>query len=195
MYRCQAATDWEYLGGTIDDAAGEAFDKVAVMLGIPFPGGPNLANLAEQGDATRYAFPRPMLHDHSRLDFSFFGLKTAVRYQLVGTGKQDFFGGATVEPRSSRFCCQLPASGCRLLGFQSQLALKRTGLKSLCVGGGVAANRLLRTALEQACQSIGAELILARRDLCTDNAMMGALAWREFAKGISMTLGSIFGQA
>ena len=78
------------LGGTIDDAAGEAFDKVASMLGLPYPGGPAISRAAEQGDPTAYALPRPFLHDTSRLDFSFSGLKTAVRYSITGMGKCDF---------------------------------------------------------------------------------------------------------
>ena len=90
LYRCESFDHWDLLGGTIDDAAGEAFDKVAVMLGIPFPGGPRLAKLAEKGNETAYLLPRPLLDHRHRLEFSFSGLKTAVRYQLVGKGKQDF---------------------------------------------------------------------------------------------------------
>ena len=76
---------WDYLGGTIDDAAGEAFDKVAVMLGLPFPGGPALSKLAAQGDPRAIRFPRPLVDDPKRLDFSFSGLKTAVRYRIAGS--------------------------------------------------------------------------------------------------------------
>ncbi len=89
LYKLESALDLEYLGGTIDDAAGEAFDKVAAMLGLGFPGGPAVSKLAKSGDPTAHAFPRSMIHsDH--FDFSFSGLKTAVRYAIVGPGQQDF---------------------------------------------------------------------------------------------------------
>ncbi|MCA9268842.1 MAG: tRNA (adenosine(37)-N6)-threonylcarbamoyltransferase complex transferase subunit TsaD, partial [Planctomycetales bacterium] len=90
LYRCASASDFELLGGTIDDAAGEAFDKVASMLGLGFPGGPAVSRAAEKGDAAAYRLPRSFLHDVERLDFSFSGLKTAVRYEIAGPGKQDF---------------------------------------------------------------------------------------------------------
>ena len=87
LYRCEGPTDFTPLGGTIDDAAGEAFDKVASLLGLPYPGGPSIERAASTGNAKAYRFPRPLLDDDSRLDFSFSGLKTAVRYLVVGTGK------------------------------------------------------------------------------------------------------------
>src|SRR4051812_31353886 len=87
LYRCQAPTDFTALGGTIDDAAGEAFDKVASLLGLPYPGGPSLEKSARTGSRSKYRFPRPLLNDTSRLDFSFSGLKTAVRYLVAGPGK------------------------------------------------------------------------------------------------------------
>ena len=90
LYRCGSPSEFEMLGGTIDDAAGEAFDKVASMLGLPYPGGPAISRAAEQGDPTAYPLPRPFLQDTSRLDFSFSGLKTAVRYSITGMGKCDF---------------------------------------------------------------------------------------------------------
>jgi len=86
LYRCESAEQWKYLGGTIDDAVGEAFDKVAVMLGLPYPGGPALSRLAEQGDPTHYDLPRPMLSDKSTLNLSFSGLKTAVK-RAIDFGK------------------------------------------------------------------------------------------------------------
>ncbi|MEM9589521.1 MAG: tRNA (adenosine(37)-N6)-threonylcarbamoyltransferase complex transferase subunit TsaD, partial [Planctomycetota bacterium] len=89
LYFCQDPLELEYLGGTIDDAAGEAFDKVGSMLGLPFPGGPQVSKLAATGNRQAHAFPRSMIHDDS-FDFSFSGLKTAVRYCIVGPGRQDF---------------------------------------------------------------------------------------------------------
>src|SRR5262245_26772270 len=89
IYRCDDPTDFTPLGGTIDDAAGEAFDKVASLVPLPYPGGPNIERAARNGDPRRHRFPRPLLDDDSRLDFSFSGLKTAVRYLIAGPGKPD----------------------------------------------------------------------------------------------------------
>jgi N6-L-threonylcarbamoyladenine synthase len=89
LYRCAGPTDFEYLGGTIDDAAGEAFDKVAAMLGPPYPGGPAISKAAERGNPRAYDFPRGLAHDRRRLDFSFSGLKTAVRYAIAGPQNPD----------------------------------------------------------------------------------------------------------
>ncbi len=183
FYRCQSSTEWSYVGGTIDDAAGEAFDKVAVMLGIPFPGGPNLAQLADQGDPRAFDLPRPLLNDRQRLDFSFSGLKTAVRYRLVGTGKQNFAEN-TLDPKTR---CDMAASfqqaviDC-LVGKAMQ-AVKHCRMKRLCVGGGVAANRLFRQQLTEACQQGGIDLHIAPLSLCTDNAVMGGLAWEKIRAG------------
>src|SRR6185295_3063741 len=90
LYHCASPTDFHYLGGTIDDAAGEAFDKVASMLGLAYPGGPAIARAAESGDPRAYVFPRGLASEKQRLDFSFSGLKTAVRYAIAGPGKPDF---------------------------------------------------------------------------------------------------------
>src|SRR3990172_7811336 len=88
LYRCEGATDFTPLGGTIDDAAGEAFDKVASLLGLPYPGGPAIERAAQHGNPRKHRFPRPPLDDPTRLDFSFSGLKTAVRYLVAGPGKR-----------------------------------------------------------------------------------------------------------
>ncbi len=179
FYRCETSTLWEYLGGTIDDAAGEAFDKVAVMLGIPFPGGPNLAKLADQGDPHRFEFPRPLLHDKTKLDFSFSGLKTAVRYRLVGTGKQDFTTLELSEVDRCDMAASFQQAVVDCLVGKSMQAIKQSGLKRLCVGGGVAANRLFREQLSEACRRRSVQLHIAPLHLCTDNAVMGALAWEK----------------
>src|SRR3954447_25732966 len=89
LYRCAGPTDFTPLGGTIDDAAGEAFDKVASLLNLPYPGGPSIERTARSGNPTKYRFPRPLLDDSERLDFSFSGLKTAVRYLIQPPGKSD----------------------------------------------------------------------------------------------------------
>lgn len=179
LYRCESSQEWIPLGGTIDDAAGEAFDKVAVMLGIPFPGGPRLAKLAESGNPKAFHFPRPLIDDAKRMDFSFSGLKTAVRYRLVSEGKQDF-SSLNLDPQ---YRCDLAASFQQAvvdcLVAKAVLALKRTGYERLCLGGGVAANKVFRQQLKEAVDAIGRELVIAKPEYCTDNAVMGALAWEK----------------
>ena len=179
LYRCEAYDDWTLLGGTIDDAAGEAFDKVAVMLGIPFPGGPRLAVLAEQGDKRAYSLPRPILDDHQRLEFSFSGLKTAVRYQLVGKGKQDFSSLQLDEQKRADMAASFQQAVIDCLVGKAILAMKQTKLKRICIGGGVAANHRFRDQLTQGVLKIEGEVIFAAPELCTDNAVMGAMAWEK----------------
>ena len=188
LYHCISPTDWIYISGTIDDAAGEAFDKVAVMLGLPFPGGPALSKLAEQGDAKAIRFPRPMLDDKTRLDFSFSGLKTAVRYRIAGTGKQNW-NALTLEPQlRADIAASFQQAIIDCLVGKSMQAVKKFGVKRLCVGGGVAANRAFRTQLTQACERFKIELHIAAPELCTDNAVMGALAWEKIKLGQLDTL-------
>ena len=188
LYHCISPTDWIYISGTIDDAAGEAFDKVAVMLGLPFPGGPALSKLAEQGDAKAIPFPRPMLDDKTRLDFSFSGLKTAVRYRIAGTGKQNW-NALTLEPQlRADIAASFQQAIIDCLVGKSMQAVKKFGVKRLCVGGGVAANRAFRTQLTQACERFKIELHIAAPELCTDNAVMGALAWEKIQLGQFDTL-------
>ena len=179
LYHCHAADRWQYLGGTIDDAVGEAFDKVAVMLGLPYPGGPHVSRLAEGGDPKRYAFPRPMLNDRSTLNMSFSGLKTAVRYELYGVGKIEWSTDSLTQQQRQDAAASFQRAAIDCLVGKAKLALKRTGLKRLCVGGGVCANRLLRSSLSEMTQQAGAELILAEPELCTDNAVMGAMGWEK----------------
>lgn len=180
LYRCQSADDWQYLGGTIDDAIGEAFDKVAVMLGLPYPGGPALSKLAEQGDPNAIELPRPMASDRTTLNMSFSGLKTAVRYQIVGTGKQDF-SAVDLSPQSrADLAASFQKAAIDCVIAKADVALKQTKLQRLCVGGGVAANQLLRTELAKLAERRKVELIIAAPELCTDNAVMGAIAWEKF---------------
>ncbi len=183
LYHCHGPSHWRYLGGTIDDAVGEAFDKVAVMLGLPYPGGPELSRLAEGGDPTAFPLPRPMLSDTQSLNLSFSGLKTAVRYRLVGPGKQDLTAIELDEPTRRDMAASFQRAAVDCLVGKAVLALQRTGQRRLCVGGGVAANRLLRTELRSAVQRCGAELIIAPPALCTDNAAMGAIAWEHVQQG------------
>lgn len=189
LYKCHSSSQWEYLGGTIDDAAGEAFDKVAVMLGFPYPGGPAISKVAEQGDPKSIPLPRPMLDDSSTLNTSFSGLKTAVRYKLVGNGKQDF-SKLNLSPQFiADMAASFQAAVVECLVGKAELALKKTNLKRLCVGGGVAANRSFRDALEKMCEKRRCELHIASPELCTDNAVMGAIAWDKVELGDFASLG------
>ena len=188
LYHCISPTDWNYISGTIDDAAGEAFDKVAVMLGLPFPGGPALSKLAEQGDPKSIPFPRPMLDDKSRLDFSFSGLKTAVRYRIAGTGKQSWNALALAPELRANIAASFQQAIIDCLVGKSMQAVKKFGVKRLCVGGGVAANREFRNQLTSACNRLKIDLHIAAPELCTDNAVMGALAWEKIKLGQFDTL-------
>lgn len=179
LYRCASAENWQYLGGTIDDAVGEAFDKVAVMLGLPYPGGPHISRLAKLGDPQAYSLPRPMLADRQTLNLSFSGLKTAVRYQLVGVGKQDFSALQLSDETRQNMAASFQQAAIDCVVGKAELALKRSGLQRLCVGGGVAANQLLRERLQAMCLKTDTELVIASPELCTDNAVMGAIAWEK----------------
>ncbi len=180
LYRCDGPLDFDLLGSTIDDAAGEAFDKVASMLGLPYPGGPSIQQAAQGGDPHAYRFPRALLEKRDSLDFSFSGLKTAVRYALVGPGKHDFadlhLTGRQVADLAAGF--QEAVVDC-LVG-KALLALEHTGLGTLCVGGGVAANDRLRGRLDEQTRQRGFRLHVAPLKLCTDNAVMGAIAVERF---------------
>lgn len=183
LYHCQSADAWHYLGGTIDDAVGEAFDKVAVMLGLPYPGGPALSRLAASGNEKRFAFPRPMMSDRSSLNMSFSGLKTAVRYQLHGVGSSDWSASKLNDQDRSDAAASFQRAAVDCLVSKAELALRRTGIKRLCVGGGVCANELLRCELASMAESVHADLVLSEPSLCTDNAVMGAIAWNKIDRG------------
>src|SRR5437660_9033859 len=146
LFHCRSALRFELLGATSDDAAGEAFDKVASILGLGFPGGPAVEREAAGGNPEAFRFPRSFLRDE-RLDFSFSGLKTAVLYTVYG---QDLSRSA--PPPTGQLRADLAASFQQavvdVLVAKSRQALRSTGLKRLAVGGGVAANRCLRRALE-----------------------------------------------
>ena len=158
---------YKILGETLDDAAGEAFDKTAKMLGLPYPGGAALAALAERGHSGSFVFPRPML-DRPGLDFSFSGLKTAALVALRGRELTDAvrsdvargFEDAVVETLAEK---------CRR-------ALNATGHRRLVIAGGVGANRRLRARLAEVVAELGAELFFPRTEFCTDNGAMIALA-------------------
>jgi N6-L-threonylcarbamoyladenine synthase len=183
LYRCATPTDFEYLGGTIDDAAGEAFDKVAAMLNLSYPGGPAISRAAEQGNPRAYDFPRGLANDPTRLAFSFSGLKTAVRYAIAGPGSQSPKAVNLSPQEVADVAASFQAAVVDSLVTKSLLALAKTKLRVLCVGGGVAANRLLRERLLGASRKNHFELHIAPPELCTDNAVMGAIAIERLKAG------------
>ena len=185
LYRCNTAIDFTFLGGTVDDAAGEAFDKVAAMLGLPYPGGPSIQKAAEIGNPKAYSFPRSLLHE-DRLAFSFSGLKTAVRYHLFGQGKSMSAGclPPLLESDIANIAASFQEAAVDCLVGKSAQALKQSGLSTLCVGGGVAANSRFRQKLEFVAQARGFRLFIAPLELCTDNAVMGAIAVERYRAGL-----------
>ncbi len=184
IYHCKSPFDFRQLGGTIDDAAGEAFDKVASMLGLPYPGGPSISHAAESGNPRAYRFPRSFIKDEERLDFSFSGLKTAVRYEIAGPGRPDFDSIELSPQRVADLAASFQEAVVDCLVAKSLLASSKTGLNTLCVGGGVAANHRLRERLGQESDRAGVELLIAPPALCTDNAVMGAIAIERLKAGL-----------
>ncbi|MGX0903210.1 N6-L-threonylcarbamoyladenine synthase [Roseovarius sp. MBR-79] len=167
--------DFTRLGGTIDDAPGEAFDKVARLLGLPQPGGPEVERAAQSGDADRFRLPRPLL-DREGCDLSFSGLKTAVlraRDALVSAQ-----GGITRQDRAD-LCAGFQAAVCDVLAEKTRRALAATGAPVLAVAGGVAANGAIRAALMAVAEAGGARFVAPPLALCTDNAAMIAYAGAE----------------
>ncbi len=159
------------LGETVDDAAGEAFDKTASLLGLDYPGGAALSKLAEQGDAKKYKLPRPMLHSGD-LEFSFSGLKTAV-LTLVKQQNQEH---AISDAVRADIAASFQAAIVDVLTAKSLAALKQTGLRALVVSGGVGANKSLRVTLVREAARQGAKVFFPPLALCTDNGAMIAFA-------------------
>jgi N6-L-threonylcarbamoyladenine synthase len=159
------------LGETRDDAAGEAFDKSAKLLGMPYPGGPELANLASQGRADRFAFPRPML-DRAGLEFSFSGLKTAVSLTVKEFAKAGTLDDAT----RADIAAGVQQAIVDTLIAKTLRAIEQTGYDTLVVAGGVGANRSLRERLAEGARRAGARVYYPRIEFCTDNAAMIAVA-------------------
>jgi N6-L-threonylcarbamoyladenine synthase len=163
---------YEVLGETLDDAAGEAFDKTAKLLGLPYPGGPLLSRLAEEGDPTRFNLPRPMLHSDN-LDMSFSGLKTAV---LTLSKQLEAEHGQIDEQTRKDICRAFQEAIVEVLVSKSLKALKQSGMKKLVVAGGVGANKQLRAALDQAASRRKLQVYYPPLALCTDNGAMIAFA-------------------
>lgn len=169
--------DHKVLGGTVDDAAGECFDKVAKLIGLPYPGGPQLDRLARNGNPKAYKFPRPMINEEHD-DFSFSGLKTAARYFL-----RDNPSVMASEAQLADVCASVQAAIVDVLVSKTLRAAKRLGRKCVTASGGVTCNSGLRARLIEECAKKGLILRLAERQLCTDNAgMVGILAARKLLR-------------
>lgn len=167
LMKVSGVGDYELLGETVDDAAGEAFDKTAKLLGLPYPGGPALSQLAESGNPKRFKLPRPMLGSGD-LNFSFAGLKTAVLTTVGNTSPDD----ATRADVAAAF----QQAAVDVLVAKALQALADTGLQQLVVAGGVGANRQLRATLSAGAAARGCEVFYPPLELCTDNGAMIAFA-------------------
>ena len=179
LMQVDAVGSYVLLGETIDDAAGEAFDKSAKLMGLGYPGGPALAALAVQGNPQAFALPRPLLNQPN-LDFSFAGLKTAVLTQSQKLG-------AELDARKADLAASTQAAIVDVLVKKSVKALKQTGLKTLVVAGGVGANQALRAQLQADCRKLGARVHYPEPDLCTDNgAMIAMAAAMRLAAGVQL---------
>ena len=171
---------YRIVGETLDDAAGEAFDKVARLLGLPYPGGPELAALAERGDARRFALPRPL--KNVGLDMSFSGLKTAARLAIDAARAAD---GSLSEAVRADVAASFQAAVVDTLTGKCRQALEATSLTRLVVAGGVGANRALRSSLTDLGRRIGARVYYPKPALCTDNGAMIAYAgWCRRTAGV-----------
>ena len=176
LMRVDRVGSYELLGESIDDAAGEAFDKSAKLMGLPYPGGPHLAKLAAGGDAKAYKLPRPLLHS-GNLDFSFAGLKTAVLTQvkkLIAMRAEPV--DAWPEAVKADLAASTQAAIVEVLVKKSMAAMLQTGLTRLVVAGGVGANAMLRSELNAACAKRSIRVHYPELHLCTDNGAMIALA-------------------
>jgi len=171
------------LGGTIDDAAGECFDKTGKLMGLAYPAGPLIDQLAEQGNPAAHDFPRPLLHDASD-DFSFSGLKTSVRYFI-----RDHPALLDERQKVCDLCASVQAAIVEVLVKKTIRAARRNGVRCVTASGGVTCNRALRRELTRACEREGFILRLAERSLCTDNAaMIGVLAERKLLAQVPLPL-------
>ena len=167
LVKVEAVGSYEILGESLDDAAGEAFDKTAKLLGLGYPGGPPLSALAESGNPDRFRFPRPMT-DRPGLDFSFSGLKTFA----VNTYKKE---GDDEQTRADIACAFVEAV-VDTLAIKCKRSLQQTGIKTLVAAGGVSANTQLRERLKKVCQDEGGQVFYPRPEFCTDNGAMIAYA-------------------
>jgi N6-L-threonylcarbamoyladenine synthase len=187
LYEAKSPLELRLLGSTIDDAAGEAFDKVATILKLPYPGGPNIERVARNGNPKAIRFPRSMLGRDS-LDFSFSGLKTAVLYHCRG---QDMKGRDKVDAMSEQEIADIAASFqaavVDVLVRKTRRGAEKIGARTVLLGGGVAANTALREAVRKMCEKSRPprKLLVAPKPYCTDNAVMVAsLAYHKYKAGL-----------
>lgn len=162
--------DMEILGATIDDAAGEAFDKCAKVMGLPYPGGPHIDRLAAEGDAKRFKFAKPRIPG---LDYSFSGLKTSFLYTLRDALKED---PNFIENNRADLAASLQRTIIEILIDKLDKAVKQTGVKTIAIGGGVSANSGVRNAVAEYCNANGIKAFIPERAFTTDNAAMVAIA-------------------
>ena len=167
IVQCNSAADMLILGETIDDAAGEAFDKISKLLGLPYPGGPILDKLAQLGNPKAFVFAKPQV---PHLDFSFSGLKTSVLYFLE---KQS---PAFIQENLNDLCASVQATIIDILLKKLKKAMQETGIKQVCIAGGVSANSGLRKGMEQLGKDTHSAIFLPKFEYCTDNAAMIAIA-------------------
>jgi N6-L-threonylcarbamoyladenine synthase len=183
IVHCGSPVSMKVIGETIDDAAGEAFDKSAKLLGLPYPGGPLIDKHAREGDPTRFKFPEPQVPG---LDFSFSGLKTSILYFLQNAGKSTVYKEefAATEEEKKQFiaenindiCASIQQRIVTILLNKIKKAVEQTGIKDICLAGGVSANSGLRKAFEEAGQKYGWNTFIPAFQYCTDNAAMIAIA-------------------
>jgi N6-L-threonylcarbamoyladenine synthase len=174
LVHVEGVLNHKVIGATIDDAAGECFDKTGKLMGLPYPAGPQIDKLAEQGNVRAFDFPRPMLHDPND-DFSFAGLKTSVRYFLQKNPQ--LLANASRLPD---LCASVQAAIVEVLVAKTVRAAERLGVKCITASGGVACNSALRQQLDKVCKKRGFELRLVDKKFSTDNAaMIGILAERK----------------
>ncbi|MGN6398872.1 MAG: tRNA (adenosine(37)-N6)-threonylcarbamoyltransferase complex transferase subunit TsaD [Flavisolibacter sp.] len=178
----KSASNMQVIGETLDDAAGEAFDKSAKLLGLPYPGGPLVDKYAQQGDANRFKFPEPQI---TGLDFSFSGLKTSILYFLQNAGKSNIYKEdflATEEEKQefvkenlADICASIQHRIVTILLHKLKKAALQTGISDLCIAGGVSANSGLRKAFKEMCEQNGWNAFIPPFQYCTDNAAMIAI--------------------
>ncbi len=167
---CESPYKMEVIGETIDDAAGEAFDKSAKLLGLPYPGGPLLDKLSKEGDAKRFSFPEPNIPG---LNFSFSGLKTSILYFLQAEkNKNENF----ITENLTHLCASIQQRIVSILMKKLRKAAEQTGIKQVCIAGGVSANSHLRNSFEQLGKNLGWNTYIPKFEYCTDNAAMIAIS-------------------
>lgn len=170
IIKVNSPSDMEVLGQTIDDAAGEAFDKCAKVMGLPYPGGPYIDRLAAEGDATRFKFSKPHI---AGLDYSFSGLKTSFLYTLRDEKKVN---PNFVEENMADLAASLQKTIIDILMDKFAKAIKQTGIKTVAIGGGVSANSGVRNAVAEYCERRGIKAFIPKRSFTTDNAAMIAIS-------------------